>query len=262
MPRSLLKVKLDRSPLALVLVQARFSPRPDLEEKLPAFRKACEALGYPVFKESRVRTMDLGQSGPTLTRDSVRWDFLDKTQRWNILLSAEFLMLQTTDYDVFEDFLARWKGVLEAADVLGLPVVERLGLRYVDLVQPAEGEPVSDYLIPPLAGYEPDPGSALGRRHHMAASVFATPHGQLLVRVSPAFSATPPDLDNLLLKGVSQPGPGAVFLDFDHASTEVVDFEPNGIEAATEALHDAPDVLFRKVVTPKAMSVWGLRSKP
>jgi uncharacterized protein (TIGR04255 family) len=84
----------------------------------------------------------------------------------------------------------------------------------------------------------------------------------MMVRVSPALSRTPPDLDNLLVKGVVQPGPGAVFLDFDHFSTEIVDFESDGIEAATEALHDAPDVLFREVVTPKAMSVWGFRSQP
>lgn len=262
MPRSLPKVKLDRSPLALVLVQARFSPRTDLETKLPAFRIACEGLGYPVFRATRIRNLDLDSSGSASTRDSVRWDFLDKSQCWNILLSPEFLMLQTTDYDVFEDFLARWKDVLEAAEVLGLPVVERLGLRYVDLVQPAEGEALSEYLVPSLAGYEPDPESSLERSHHMAASVFATSRGQLLVRVSPALSATPPDLDNLQLKGVSQPGPGAVFLDFDHASTEIIDFDPDGIEAATEALHDAPDVLFRKVVTSKAMTIWGRRSNP
>ncbi|MBK8803615.1 MAG: TIGR04255 family protein [Fibrobacteres bacterium] len=262
MPRTLPRVKLDHSPLVLVLVQARFSPRMDLEEKLPAFRKACEELGYPVFRESKVRSVNLGPTGPAETRDAIRWDFLDKSQRWNILLSREFLMLQTTDYDIFEGFLERWKSVLEAARVLEIPVVERLGLRYVDLVQPAANEPLSDYLKSALAGYEPDPGSTLERRHHMAASVFATPQGQMLVRVSPAITSTPPDLDNLLLKGVAQPGPGAVFLDFDHSSTEIVYFEPDGIEAATDALHDAPDVLFREVVTSKAKTVWGLRSQP
>lgn len=262
MPRTLPRVKLDRSPLVLVLVQARFSPRMDLQEKLPVFRKACERLGYPIFRETKVRTVNVGPTGPAETREETRWDFLDKTRRWNILLCREFLMLQTTDYDVFEGFLERWKSMLESAKVLGIPVVERLGLRYVDLVQPAEGEALSDYLKPALAGYEPESSSALVRKHHMAASVFDTPRGQMLVRVSPALSATPPDLDNLLLEGIAQPVPGAAFLDFDHFSTETVDFDPDGIEIATDALHDAPDVLFREVVTPKAMSAWCLRSKP
>jgi uncharacterized protein (TIGR04255 family) len=246
----------------MVLVQARFSSRSDLESRLPTFRKACEDLGYPIFRQSPVRTLNLGPAGPVDAKDSIRWDFLDKNQRWNILLTNEFLMLQTTEYDVFEDFLSRWKGVLQAARSLGIPVVERLGLRYVDLVQPAAGEPLTDYLVPALVGYEPEPGSELDRQHHMVATVLGSPQGQLLVRVSPALSATPPDLDNILLKGVAQPRPGSVFLDFDHSSTEVLDFDPDGIEAATDALHDAPDVLFRKVVTPKAMSVWGSRSKP
>lgn len=262
MPRSLPRVKLDRSPLAMVLVQARFSNRPDLESRLPVFRKACEDLGYPVFRPGRVRTVNVGAIGPADTFDAPRWDFLDKSQRWSILLSPEYLMLQTTEYDVFEGFLARWKAVLQVAGTLEIPVIERLGLRYVDLVQPSDGEPLSDYLVPAFAGFEPDPRMKLDRRHHMAASVFGTPQGQMLVRVSPALSSTPPDLDNLHLKGVAQPGTGAVFLDFDHSSTEVLDFDPDGIEAATDALHDAPDRLFREVATPKAMSAWGLRSQP
>lgn len=247
----------------MVLVQARFSSRPDLESRLPAFRKACEDLGYPVFRPGRVRTVNVGVVGPADTVDAPRWDFLDKSLRWNVLLSPEYLMLQTTEYDVFEGFLARWKAVLQAAAVtLEIPVVERLGLRYVDLVQPAEGEQLSDYLVPAFAGYESKHGGKLLRSHHMAASVFTTPQGQLLVRVSPALSSTPPDLDNLHLKGVAQPGPGAVFLDFDHASKDILDFEPDGIEAATDALHDAPDVLFREVATPEAMKAWGIRSQP
>lgn len=248
----------------MVLVQARFSSRPGLESRLPAFRKACEDLGYPVFRPGRVRTVNVGSVGPADTVDAPRWDFLDKSLRWNVLLSPEYLMLQTTDYDMFEGFLARWKAVLQAAGALEIPVVERLGLRYVDLVQPAEGERLSDYLDPAFAGYEPDAklGVKLQRSHHMAASVFTTPQGQLLVRVSPALSSTPPDLDNLHLKGVAQPGPGAVFLDFDHSSKDILDFDPEGIEAATEALHEAPDVLFREVATPEAMKAWGIRSQP
>jgi uncharacterized protein (TIGR04255 family) len=246
----------------MVLVQARFSSRSDLEPRLPSFRKACEDLGYPIFRPSSVRTLNLGPAGPVDAKESLRWDFLDKSQRWSILLTHEFLMLQTTDYDVFEDFLSRWKGVLGAACSLGIPVVERLGLRYVDLVQPAPGEPLTDYLVPALVGYDPEPESELERRHHMVATVLASPHGQLLLRVSPALSSTPPDLENIQLKGISPPSPGAVFLDFDHSSTEVLDFDPDGIEAATDSLHDAPDVLFRKVVTRKAMTTWGIMSQP
>ena len=246
----------------MVLVQARFSSRSDLGARLPGFRKACEDLDYPIFRRSPVRTVNLGATGPVGTSDSFRWDFLDKSQRWNILLTPEFLMLQTTDYDMFEGFLARWKDVLEAAKPLGIPVVERLGLRYVDLVRPAAGEQLTDYLVPAFAGYEPESRSELVRANQMAATVFNTPQGQMLVRVSQASSDTPPDLDNILLKGVAQPTHGAVFLDFDHSSTEVLDFDPDILEAATESLHDAPDVLFREVVTEKAMEVWGIRSKP
>lgn len=257
MPRSLPRVKLDRSPLVLVLVQARFSHRPELESRLPVFRKACESLGYPVFRPGRIRTVNFGALGPTDTVDAPRWDFLDKSQRWNIILAPEFLMLQTTEYPVFEEFLERWRLVLEAAKCLEIPVIERLGLRYVDLIQPEPDERVSKYLDPALAGYEPQAGSGMARSIHSASTVLKTALGTMLVRVSPATSPFPPDLDQLHLKGLSQPRAGAVFLDFDHASGEILDFDPGAIATATDGLHGAHESLFREVVTPHAMRVWG-----
>jgi len=234
----------------------------DLEEKLPAFRKACEDLGYPVFRLGRIRTVNVGGVGPSDTVDAVRWDFLDRSQRWNIILAPEFLMLQTTEYPVFEEFLERWRLVLEAANCLEIPVVERLGLRYVDLIQPKATERVSDYLVPELSGYEPQPGTGLERSYHTAAMVLRSTHGQMLVRVSPARTPIPPDLDGIHLKGFRQPTDGAVFVDFDHSTSEISAFHPDAIVASTDGLHDAADTLFREVTTEHAMEAWGRRELP
>lgn len=262
MSRTLPRVKLDRSPLVLVLVQARFSPQADLDSLLPDFRKACEDLGYPVFRSGRVRTVNVAAVGPADTVEAPRWDFLDKAMSWNVILAPEFLMLQTTQYPVFEDFLERWRQVLDAARSLGIPLVERLGLRYVDLIQPGPGEQVSTYLDPALAGYEPPAGSGLERSFHTAATVLKSAQGRMLVRVSPATSPFPPDLDQLHLKGLVQPSPGAVFLDFDHAAEENIDFDPSVVVAATDALHGAHEALFRKVATPHALRAWGSQEMP
>lgn len=253
---------LARSPLVLVLVQARFPKRPFPEAELDVFRSECETLGYPLSYEGVVQTIGIGTSESPLG-NMPRWDFLDRSRRWNIVLTQEFLLLQTSEYSSFETFLPRWTSILDAArKILGIPLIDRLGLRYVDLVQPTGAERVADYVVPALAGYEPDPESGFHRERHVAATVLRTDKGHMLVRVSPATSPFPPDMDSVHLTGLKTPTPGAVFLDFDHASTDVIDFDPSTITEATTGLHDAHDLLFRKITTPHAMAVWGQEDNP
>lgn len=253
---------LAHSPLVLVLVQARFPKRPDLESRIGAFRIDCETLGYPLFHEGIVQTIGIGPSGSPLATVP-RWDLLDRSRRWNIVLTQEFLLLQTSEYDRFDGFLSRWQSILEAAHrTLGISLVERLGLRYVDLVQPTPSELVADYVVQALAGYEPEAESGFRRERHVAATVLRTDKGRMLVRVSPATSPFPPDMDSVHLLGLKTPTPGAVFLDFDHSSTEVFDFEPSIVASETAGLHDAHELLFQKITTPHAMTAWGREDTP
>jgi uncharacterized protein (TIGR04255 family) len=248
--------------LVLVLVQARFPKRTDFAERIGSFRTACEPLDYPLFHEGQIQTFGIGPSGAPFA-SIPRWDILDRSRRWNIVVSPEFLLLQTTRYDRFGNFLDRWKSVLEAAaDALGIPLVERLGLRYVDLVQPAPSEKVKDYVDSSLAGYEPDAGSGFRRERHMAATVLRTDRGQMLVRVSPATTSVPPDFDSIHLEGLREPTPGAVFLDFDHSSTEVLDFDVEKVVSETKLLHDAHHILFESTITPQAKVAWGWEKEP
>lgn len=259
MPSSRPRIHLDHAPLVLVLAQARFSYRTDLDAHVPAFRQACEALGYPLFRTGRIQTLNLGGFGPVEASQAPRWDFLDKSQGWNVVLAPEFLLLQTTRYTHFKEFHGRWKDLLEAAKVLAIPVVERLGLRYVDLIRPAPGERLSEYLTPALAGWEPLGTSGLRRTNHLAITSFDSTVGQMLVRVQPATTLVPPDLESPHLKGMAPPGPGDAFVDFDHSSSEPIDFDPDIVSKTTRALHDVHDDLFLDVITPKAKQVWGMR---
>lgn len=253
---------LERSPLVLVLVQARFPKRSGIEGRVAEFREMCEASGYPLFHEGMIQTIGVGTEGPVLASQP-RWDLLDRTRRWNIVLSSEFLILQTTDYHRFRGFQERWRTILEIAErTLGIPLVERLGLRYVDLIQPEPGEKVASYLDPSLAGYEPEPGSGFVRERHVGATVLETSQGRMLIRVSPATSPVPPDLESRQLVGLNTPGPGAVFLDFDHSSQEPVDFEMGKLAVATERLHEFHDILFSSTITARAKSAWGWKDEP
>lgn len=233
-----------------------------METEVGAFRGECEALGYPLFYEGNIQTIGIGIPGIPVT-SMPRWDFLDRNRHWNIVLTQEFLLLQTSEYGRFGEFLDRWKLVLDAAHrTLGVRLIERLGLRYVDLVQPTPTEKVADYVDAALAGYEPEAESGFRRERHVAATVLRTDKGQMLVRVSPATSPFPPDMDSVHLVGLKTPLEGAVFLDFDHATTQVLDFDPSCIVAATAGLHDAHDLLFEKIATPHAKAAWGWEDAP
>lgn len=253
---------LARSPLVLVLVQVRFPKRLFQEAELEGFRKECDALGYPLFHEGLFQAFGIGGNGEERTKRS-RWDLLDRFKCWNIVLTQDFLLLQTTKYVGFADFLDRWRAILDAAHrELGVALIERLGLRYVDLVQPSPGERISDYVDSGFAGYEPGRGSIFTREQHVAATVLRSDKGQMLVRVLPALSHFPPDMDSLHLNGLREPTPGAVFLDFDHSSTDVLDFDPALVATATTGLHDAHDQLFQTITTSHAMTVWGREDSP
>lgn len=253
---------LARSPLVLVLVQVRFPKRSLQDAEVGAFRSECDALGYPLFYEGAVQTFGIGGAGE-VRKNMPRWDFLDRSKCWNIVLTQEFLLLQTTKYVRFANFLDRWRAILDAVRrELGVALIERLGLRYVDLVQPSPGERISKYVDSGFAGYEPDHKSIFTREQHVAATVLRSDKGQMLVRVLPATSPFPPDMDSLHLNGLRTPAPGAVFLDFDHSSTDVLDFDPALLAMATAGLHDAHDLLFQKIATQHAMMAWGREDSP
>ena len=259
MPSSRHRFHLDHAPLVLVLAQARFSFRPDMDSHIPGFRVACEKLGYPLFRPGRVRILNFGASGSVETADAPRWDFLDKSQKWNVVVTPEFLLLQTTRYTDFKEFLRRWKDLLEAANALAIHVVERLGLRYVDLVRPASGERLSEYLVPALSGWDPDGRSGLQRTNHLAITTFDSTVGQMLVQVQAATTPVPPDLESPHLKAAFPPGQGAFFVDFDHSTSVAMDFDPGIVAKATDSLQEIHDDLFFSVITEKAKHVWGCR---
>ena len=69
-------------------------------------------------------------------RRSQRWQFSDQDDNWKIVLSQDFLTLETRNYEHFEDFLDRLSEALEALVEHVQPTVgTRLGLRYINEIR-------------------------------------------------------------------------------------------------------------------------------
>lgn len=268
MKRTLPRQRLHASPLVHVLAQVRFPAVTDMADRVEAIRGRLTAFGFLRFEPSSIQNVVVEAGGQNLRIDTVpRWDFLDRDDVRSVVLTRDFVLLQTTRYETYEEFLDLFRAVLQTVAEEAKPtLVERTGLRYVDLVRPQPGERLADYLRPGLVGYAfDDVPATLEVRSSLTPrveSIAATAVGQLAIR---CFQRTdgaflPPDLmpSNLAYEPERLPRAGETvsILDIDHSSARRLDFDVPAIERELEALHDATDIVFRGAVTPYAMSVW------
>ena len=158
MERKCRYVPLSQQPLALVLGQVRFSPIRQMDRYIPEIQEAFRQHGFPVERAGKVQQVTLGPSagGPIQVIEQQRWEYRTREETWSVLLTEDGIVLQTTDYDRFEGFADELRHavqtVLQSTEHDRLGVVQRVGLRYVDVVQPRETEDFRDYLRPGLHG--------------------------------------------------------------------------------------------------------------
>ncbi len=176
-------------------------------------------------------------------------------------LATDFIVLECSRYTVFDDFVTRFGELLE---IVGkhteLPLSERIGLRYVDLVRTRQGESLSDYLKPGLLALPPEElGAAeLLYRFEMLA---ITPIGQFVLRLLQTDDGTflPLGIERSDLEFDVAVAAGEVIsiLDIDHFSNAQRDFDPQALVAELWRLHDYTDRAFRSAVTETALARWG-----
>lgn len=260
MPRTRPALSLARSPLVLVLAQIRFSAVLAIDKYVPAFQERLRAEGFPRFQQEQVRSIELALGNVT-QREMTRWHFRNRDASSAVMLTTEFMAIQTNRYESFERFLQMTRLATDAFVQEARPsLVERVGLRYVNLIRPTEGEGFPKYLRPGLLGLREED---LGVEHqiHRFEMVGQTPSGSLLVTrlaVSQDGTFLPPDLsDNPLdYETTLSAGEVVAVLDIDHFDIAPFDFDPGGIEERLWRLHDRTDLVFRSAVTEDALDHW------
>src|SRR5258708_33751191 len=136
------RIVLHHSPLVLALCQVRFSSMLSLTDpaSLAAFQRAIQSkypVGVPV-QEIEV-LIGIEPNEPEIRREqrrSPQYQFTDQDDNWKIVLSQDFLTLETRNYEHFDDFLARLREALDAlVQHIQPTVVTRLGLRYINEIR-------------------------------------------------------------------------------------------------------------------------------
>ena len=226
---------------------------PDIQEKL---RK-----DYPRFNERKVETINFvsGSSVPTVETLS-RWEFVDKSGTTGFILDKSSFILHTTDYPTFEPFVEQLRfGVTVLAEVVGVSLVERLGLRYIDLIAPMDGDSIDQYVVSGLGGFSL---SEFSGAHCISQteSKGQTNVGHLIARYAQYRDGTflPTDLVpiSLPMRKLPHKGELTALLDLDHYQAETVDFSPKDIVKRMWALHDGTSAVFKATVTPFALDKW------
>jgi uncharacterized protein (TIGR04255 family) len=284
-------MRLRNAPLVHVLAQAVFPPVLNWKDRVSDLQDRLIDLGFPRTRREDVAELafsfgmppgavspgaDAGPQGEGAApgagiRQSVtsHWEFAERFQRTAFVLSESSFVLHTTAYSTVEPFLDLFRRGLEALrGSMKVTLVERLGLRYIDLVQPDPGQPFSEYVHPGLLGYpfRESPELEATGGGFATQSVATTPKGTLAIRsaVVPPGQYLPPDLNpGSLLRpehvDLARPG---LAVDFDHFTVFsgpriALDFDPMTIVSHMDQLHTTVRSAFDVIATPYAIERWG-----
>lgn len=258
MARSRPPLRLRRNPLIVVLAQVRIAPVLRLADSVPEIQDQLRRNGFPRFSESQTQTVQfVGSPPPSAWQTS--YLFTDRNAKRAVIVAPEHISLIVTAYESFEVFANDLQGILvTVGGVLGPELVERVGLRYVDLIQPREGEDVRDWLQPSLRGLDNLELENIRFNFELRGS---TSLGEFVFRATrPKTGLIPADLQPFALE-VTPAEPVVegryVVLDFDHFTAAPRDFDVPTLMDTTWGLHDFVDLAFRQAVTEDAFRAWG-----
>lgn len=183
------EVRLYRAPLAKVLMQVQYSRTPQLVTDEAEARIAEALARYPVRRRQFAVVPSFLVNGqpvqlPGAPTPGVVLSFSDPKSAWQVTVTETAVALETTDYSTRDDFCARGAEIFAALAATVLPpVVDRVGLRYIDrLIGEALGN-VPSYVRPELSALVGRIDAPLTLHHSITESQIEVGAGErMLVR--------------------------------------------------------------------------------
>jgi uncharacterized protein (TIGR04255 family) len=259
---------LEQPPLIYAVAQIKFSGVGRLSTRIPDIQDEMRKAGFPRFTEGQVTTIQLGSPADTMI--SPRWEFLNRDRTAGVALLKDAVAFHVSRYIGFDEFCKHLRTALKIVQSsLGIELVERIGLRYVDVVWPEPRDGFASLVNPVLLGLD---DKALGARESscFVNYIAQTEVGTLCVRALRRSDGgfLPPDLQlhQSLAFAVPTivPGQSVLTLDLDHfqdLEKEPHEFSEEDILQRLWLLHDNLTSAFLSAVTPAALAAWGMKER-
>lgn len=265
--RSCRFVPLSQQPLVLVLCQVRFSPVRKMGDYIPGIQEVFRRHGFPIERAGKIQQLTITPTG-VYAVEQERWEYRTKDEQWSVTVLQDSVVLQTTAYERFEGFAekleAAVKTILDQAEQDKYGLIQRIGLRYIDLIQPRDGESYRDYLRPGFHGASDAPFATGSHRLYVESvgrtDVGDTP-GTMVLRVAQNDQGfdLPPDLIGAAPRFHSRAKVGELvtLVDMDHFIEGTFDPNAEWVTARAYAMHDHLIETFHEhVVSKRAIEVW------
>ncbi len=252
--------KMYNAPVFFTLAQIRFNHFSKLSEAIPDIQELLRLAHFPDFRPENVQVVAF-HGGATNVSQQARYVFGNIDGTANFVLDNGSLTFQTTDYETYSEFSEMVElGIttLNSSVPNGLDYVSRLGIRYFDAVQPADGATLSQYLITEVLGLS-DKVSQLV--HSFSETRSSSEHGSLLTRViiRDGKLGLPAEIAPLAPKVNEKfdlhTGRHAV-IDSDAFNEKRQPFDAGRIMANLSGLHDDINNSFKQLVTEHALERW------
>jgi uncharacterized protein (TIGR04255 family) len=251
-----------------VVAQVRFSAVESIPKYIPAIQDEFRKQ-FPRFTRGETRNVRLSPAAPPEISVAPRFEFQNKERTCGIVVQSDSLAVHVSRYSSFDLFCSNLQYALDTVhSVVTLGLIDRIGLRYVDMVRPAEGEDLAQYLHPGLVGLN---DADVGVLRSIRTSVYQgeTEAGTLVFRLAQRNDGgfLPLDVEpSSLSHGETDVRPGQLLtlLDFDHFREfikEPLDFSTGVVLRYLWGLHDNTDLAFRAAVTEYALSAWGAEER-
>lgn len=262
--------KMKNAPIYFAIAQVRFNPILSLETYLPGIQEKFRKAGYPGFKKAFSMAFNLSpisdgdgdatpEQIPSVQKAS-RYVFSNLNESAGFILEQNALSFQTTDYDTYNTFSSElFLGLEFLHQVVNLSFSERVGIRFLDVVKPLDGDIIPQYLIPEVLGlYGRLKGDTI---HSFSETMNRLKIGSLISRIiqQDAPLGLPPDLQPIGLQVAPRfskiNGTHAV-IDTDAFYDTREAFNLNEIKNHLSILHDEITKIFRTVTTEYALNTW------
>lgn len=260
---------LDKPPLVYTVGVVRFSAFDLMANAIPALQDRMRKLGYPRPSEGQVSNVHITPLG-TQTSSAHRWEFHNRNRSAGIILSKDFVAFQTAKYENFSVFCSSFESTIQVIrETIGTDLlIERIGLRYVDVIVDSEDGRISELICSGLLGLD-DAKLGVTQSSMFANYSGKTEAGMLSIRAHQRSDGMflPPDLGSVSVN-VSAPGvlhgSKLMVLDFDHSmdfQADPPDFSAKFISDYFWRLHDNLTSAFLAATTPLAWKKWGKRDR-